>query len=160
MESGLFFFDSFRPVPLQQEYIGISEKNFWNNLNWVMKLHTKIVSQENQTRYSFCALKEGHIENGKGHELGAWAKRAKLFCSKRQCNDGNIGRTSWEHVDTNLKDIHHMVLVFIMLVSVKMIDALCELIPWWTIKVLVSTATLAWGVNLPAHCDYQRDPSL
>ena len=52
MESGLYFFDgSFRPVPLQQEYIGISEKKLLKQLKLSNEItYEKIVSQENQNQ--------------------------------------------------------------------------------------------------------------
>ena len=61
----------FIELPLQQEYIGISEKKLLKQPKLVVILYEKIVSQENQNQVLVFVPQEGHIENGKATRLGA-----------------------------------------------------------------------------------------
>uniref|UniRef100_A0A452IF54 Activating signal cointegrator 1 complex subunit 3 n=1 Tax=Gopherus agassizii TaxID=38772 RepID=A0A452IF54_9SAUR len=118
---GLFYFDnSFRPVPLEQTYVGITEKK---------------------------AIKRFQIMNEIVYE------KIMEHAGKNQ-----VGLTScWYFIvfllqNLELKDllpygfaIHHAGMTRVDRTLVE------DLFADKHIQVLVSTATLAWGVNLPAH---------
>ncbi|KAH6801139.1 U5 small nuclear ribonucleoprotein helicase [Perilla frutescens var. hirtella] len=103
-ETGLFFFDSsYRPVPLQQHYIGISERNFAARnelMNEICFNKKEVLKSRNRQLVQF-------FESAVGiHHAGML--RADRGLTERLFSEGLL-------------------------------------------KVLVCTATLAWGVNLPAH---------
>ncbi|KAI8902750.1 Sec63 Brl domain-containing protein [Globomyces pollinis-pini] len=159
IEKGLFFFDgSFRPCPLKQQYIGITEKKaikrlaLMNEIVYEKILEELAKNQDNQILV-FC------------HSRKETAKTAKAIRDLAIQNEtiGNILRSdaaSREILTTeaalvkseDLKDllpygfaIHHAGMTRADRTLVE------ELYADRNIPVLVSTATLAWGVNLPAH---------
>lgn len=54
-DAGLFFFDStYRPVPLAQQYIGISEKNYLARTELLNKIcYYKVIFLHNFAEFSF-----------------------------------------------------------------------------------------------------------
>jgi pre-mRNA-splicing helicase BRR2 len=157
-DTGLFFFDgSFRPVPLQQQYIGISERKAMKRMALSNEIaYEKIVGQSpgdqvlvfvhsrKDTVKTAKALRDMALERG---DLGH-------FVAQDGATQEILKEQATEHVqNVGLKDIlpygfgvHHAGLT-------KEDRTLCEdLFRDGRLQVLVSTATLAWGVNLPAHC--------
>lgn len=157
-ETGLFFFDSsYRPVPLAQQYIGISEHNFLARIELLNEIcYNKVVD----------SLRRGHQAMVFVHSRKDTGKTAEKLIELAGRNEG------WEHfeVDTThpqyefkkrevLKSknkevvqlfehgigIHHAG----MLRADRVLTE--RLFSEGLLKVLVCTATLAWGVNLPAH---------
>uniref|UniRef100_A0A8C2KRE3 Activating signal cointegrator 1 complex subunit 3 n=1 Tax=Cyprinus carpio TaxID=7962 RepID=A0A8C2KRE3_CYPCA len=114
---GLFYFDnSFRPVPLEQTYVGITEKK---------------------------AIKRFQIMNEIVYE------KIMEHAGK---NQGSASTEVLRTENLELKDllpysfaIHHAGMTRVDRTLVE------DLFADRHIQVLVSTATLAWGVNLPAH---------
>ena len=154
--AGLFFFDkSYRPVPLDQRFIGITE--------------TKAVRKMlllNEICYDQVALQAGKSQVlvfvHSRRETVKTAKALKETASTRQ----ELGRflreeSKSKEVLTKLADtaitqdlrellpfgfaVHHAGL------PVEDRRLVEDLFAGRHIQVLVSTATLAWGVNLPAH---------
>jgi pre-mRNA-splicing helicase BRR2 len=154
---GLFHFDgSYRPCPLRQEFIGVTDKKAIKQL---------------KTMNDVCYNKV--LENtAKGHQMLIFvhsrketAKTARYIRDKAVEMEtiGQILRSDAasrailaeeaENVDdAALKDImpygfgiHHAGL------SLEDRDSVASLFADGSIQVLVCTATLAWGVNLPAH---------
>lgn len=158
---GLFFFDnSFRPVPLQQQYIGITEKKAlkrfqlmneicYSKISTSLKQNAKdqilvFVHTRNETQKTAEAINALAVERGE----------ADLFVNENQPEAKEVlqseAETSVKHAA--LKEllpcgigIHHAGMVRSDRNLVE------DLFTQGYIKVLVSTATLAWGVNLPAH---------
>lgn len=157
-DKGLFYFDSsYRPVPLQQQYIGIMEKKALKRFALMNEIcYEKVMEQskfDNQvlifvhsrkeTAATARALRDLCIENDTLAEL-----------LKPQSASSEILQTE---VETNVQGddlkevlpygigIHHA--------GMKRSDrTLVEnLFADGHLQVLCSTSTLAWGVNLPAH---------
>jgi pre-mRNA-splicing helicase BRR2 len=155
---GLFHFDgSYRPCPLRQEFIGVTEKKPIKQLKTMNDVcYTKVmehVGKNNQQMIIFV------------HSRKETAKTAKYIRDKaiEMETIGEILRTdagsrailkeeSEAANDANLKDlmpygfgIHHAGM------SAADRESVEDLFAHGSLRVLVSTATLAWGVNLPAH---------
>lgn len=154
--SGLFYFDSsFRPVPLQQQFIGITEK----------KVLKKI-----QVMNEIC-YEKALLHAGKNqiliftHSRADTVKTAKALLDFATTNDtlskfvkddsasSEILKTESANAKSHeLRDllpfgfaVHHAGL---QRVDRSLVE---DLFADRHIQVLVSTATLAWGVNLPCH---------
>lgn len=155
---GLFYFDSsYRPVPLQQQYIGIMEKKAIKRFALMNEIcYEKVVEQaelDNQvlifvhsrkeTVSTAQALRDLFVEND---------TLSKLVRPNSASSEVLLEES--EKIDHNddLKEmlpygfgVHHA--------GMKRKDrSLVEnAFAAGHLKVLVSTSTLAWGVNLPAH---------
>lgn len=155
---GLFHFDgSFRPCPLRQEFIGITEKKAIKQLKLMNDItYTKVLEHVGANRNQMIIFVHSRKET---------AKTAK-FVRDKALEEETIGQilrsdagsrealsTEAESVtDRDLKDllpygfgIHHAGMSRPDRTSVE------DLFNDGLIQVLVCTATLAWGVNLPAH---------
>ncbi|OIT02200.1 dexh-box atp-dependent rna helicase dexh12 [Nicotiana attenuata] len=133
LKKGLFHFDnSYRPVPLAQQYIGITVKN---RLQRFHLMNDVCYGEARAIRDTACA-------NG---TLGKFLKEDSVT--------HEILQSQTELVKSNdLRDllpygfaIHHAGLDR---TDRQLVE---ELFADGHVQVLVSTATLAWGVNLPAH---------
>ncbi|PIA58140.1 hypothetical protein AQUCO_00500228v1 [Aquilegia coerulea] len=155
--TGLFFFDSsYRPVPLSQQYIGISEPNFVaRNLLLNEICYNKVVE----------SLKQGYQTMVFVHSRKDTGKTAKTLIERpRRMDEMNLFENDTHpqfelikrdvHKSTNREvvenfkfgiGIHHAG----MLRTDKNLTE--RLFADGLLKVLICTATLAWGVNLPAH---------
>ncbi|GAA6043916.1 hypothetical protein JCM8097_004108 [Rhodosporidiobolus ruineniae] len=155
-EKGLFYFDSsYRPCPLKQEIIGVTEKKAIKRYQVTNEIcYEKVlehagkdqiiifVHSRKETAKTARFLRDAAVEN----ETITQFLRADPATRE-------ILTTEAETVsDANLKDllpfgfaIHHA--------GMNRVDrSLVEdLFGDGRIQVLISTATLAWGVNLPAH---------
>lgn len=153
---GLFYFDSsWRPSPLKQEFVGITEKKAikrFQAMNEVAYEKTLEHAGKNQVLVFTHSRKET-------------AKTAKYIRDQAMENDTlskflpqsgasqEILNMEVEHVkDADLRDllrwgfgIHHAGMTR---PDRQLVE---DLFAGGHIQVLVSTATLAWGVNLPAH---------
>jgi pre-mRNA-splicing helicase BRR2 len=155
---GMFHFDgSFRPCPLRQEFIGITEKKAIKQLKTMNDItYTKVLEHVGTNRNQMIIFVHSRKET---------AKTAKYIRDKA-LEEETIGQilrsdagsrealtTEADSVnDRDLKDllpygfgIHHAGMSRPDRTSVE------DLFNDGLIQVLVSTATLAWGVNLPAH---------
>ncbi|GAV52508.1 hypothetical protein ZYGR_0AG04990 [Zygosaccharomyces rouxii] len=156
-DNGLFYFDSsFRPCPLSQQFCGVTEKSSLKKLNAMNETcHEKTLE----------AVKQGHQVIIFVYSRKETARTALWLIEKLSEND-NLGlirksdpasRKILETESDNVQDgqlkkiiqagigIHHAGLT-------KSDRSLSEdLFADGLLQVLVSTATLAWGVNLPAH---------
>jgi pre-mRNA-splicing helicase BRR2 len=155
-DKGLFYFDgTYRPCPLKQQYIGITERKAIKRFQLMNEItYEKVMEEagENQiivfvharkeTARTARALRDMALENDDITRL-----------LKDGSGSREVLQTECEVVkDQDLKEIlpysfgiHHAGMN-------KTDRALVEdLFADGHIQVLVSTATLAWGVNLPAH---------
>ncbi|CAM9812570.1 unnamed protein product [Ectocarpus sp. 6 AP-2014] len=155
-EKGLFYFDnSYRPVPLQQQYIGVTEKKAIKRFQLMNEIcYEKVMAQAGRNQVLIFV-----------HSRAETAKTAKAlrdmtvdrdtvtsFMKEDSASAEILKEMAAEAKNEDLKDvlgysfaIHHAGLP-------KGDRQLVEdLFQDKHIQVLVSTATLAWGVNLPAH---------
>lgn len=155
---GLFHFDgTYRPCPLKQEFIGVTDKKAIKQLKTMNDIcYNKVLEQVGQRKNQMLIFVHSRKET---------AKTAKYIRDKALEMEtiGQILRSDAasraileeeaESVDDpSLKDlmpyglgIHHAGL------SLADRDSVQALFADGSIQVLVCTATLAWGVNLPAH---------
>ncbi|KAL5015950.1 hypothetical protein ScPMuIL_005539 [Solemya velum] len=153
---GLFFFDnSFRPVPLEQQFIGITEKKAVKRFQIMNEIvYEKVMEHAGKNQ----VLVFVHSRK----ETGKTARAIRDMCLEKDTlglflKEGSasteILRTEAEQVkNLELKDllpygfaIHHAGMTKVDRTLVE------DLFADRHIQVLVSTSTLAWGVNLPAH---------
>ncbi|MCD7464095.1 DExH-box ATP-dependent RNA helicase DExH12 [Datura stramonium] len=156
LKKGLFHFDnSYRPVPLAQQYIGITVKKplqrfqlmndvCYEKVIGVAGKHQVLifVHSRKETSKTARAIRDTALAND---TLGKFLKEDSLTRELLQ--------SQTELVKSNdLKDllpygfaIHHAGLVR---TDRQLVE---DLFADGHVQVLVSTATLAWGVNLPAH---------
>lgn len=156
IDKGLFFFDnSYRPVPLEQQYVGVTEKKAIKRF----QVMNEVVYEKTMDRAGkFQVLVFVHSRK----ETGKTARALRDMCLERDTlgqflrEDSasmEVLRSESEQVkNLELKDllpygfaIHHAGMARVDRALVE------DLFADKHIQVLVSTATLAWGVNLPAH---------
>ena len=154
---GLFFFDSrFRPIPLSQQFIGVKSLKTMQALGdmniicyekctEMLRIGKQVmvfVHARNATTRTAMVLRE--MAQQKGH-MG-------LFLADKSMEQANAMRTMAKSRNKQLNELFQSGLAFHHagmlrgdrnLVEKYFADGL--------VKVLVCTATLAWGVNLPAH---------
>ncbi|GAA5998703.1 ATP-dependent RNA helicase BRR2 [Rhodotorula paludigena] len=155
-EKGLFYFDSsYRPCPLKQEFIGVTEKKAIKRYQVTNEIcYEKVLEHAGKDQIIIFV-----------HSRKETAKTARFLRDTAVENETitqflradpatrEILTTEAESVkDANLKDllpfgfgIHHAGMNRVDRTLVE------DLFNDGRIQVLVSTATLAWGVNLPAH---------
>ncbi|KAJ9088373.1 Pre-mRNA-splicing helicase BRR2 [Entomophthora muscae] len=154
-KSGLFEFDSsFRPCPLRQQFIGITEKKAIKRFQAMNEVcYTKVMDQagKNQTLVFVHSRKETARTAQALRDMAVEAGTITEFLPESSSkeileNDADAIK------DAALKDllpygfaIHHAGMARADRTAVE------DLFREGHIQVLVSTATLAWGVNLPAH---------
>ncbi|XP_045506046.1 putative U5 small nuclear ribonucleoprotein 200 kDa helicase isoform X2 [Colias croceus] len=155
-EKGLFYFDnSFRPVALEQQYIGVTEKKALKRFQ-VMNDIVYEKAMEHAGRNQILVFVHSRKETGKT------ARAIRDMCLEKDTlghflREGSASvevlRTEAEQVkNPELREllpygfaIHHAGMSRVDRTLVE------DLFADRHIQVLVSTATLAWGVNLPAH---------
>ncbi|KAK3060469.1 hypothetical protein LTS18_008484, partial [Coniosporium uncinatum] len=155
---GLFHFDgSYRPCPLKQEFIGVTDKKAIKQLKTMNDVcYTKVLEQVGQQRNQMLIFVHSRKETAKtakyirdkALEMETIGQVLRSDAASRE-----ILREEAEGVqNAELKDImpygfgiHHAGMSRADRTSVE------ELFADGSLQVLVCTATLAWGVNLPAH---------
>lgn len=156
-DDGLFYFDaSYRPCPLAQQFVGITEKKSLKKYQAMNEAcYDKVVETLSEDQQAIVFV----------HSRKDTAKTAKYIVDRLK-EEGQLdkliptttgGQEILRQETTNAKSeglkavlskgfgIHHA--------GMKRQDrsTVEDLFAQGYIKVLVSTATLAWGVNLPAH---------
>ncbi|XP_048003797.1 putative U5 small nuclear ribonucleoprotein 200 kDa helicase [Leguminivora glycinivorella] len=155
-KEGLFHFDnSFRPVALEQQYIGVTEKKALKRFQ-VMNDIVYEKTMEHAGRNQILVFVHSRKETGKT------ARAIRDMCLEKDTlgqflREGSAStevlRTEADQVkNPELREllpygfaIHHAGMSRVDRTLVE------DLFADRHIQVLVSTATLAWGVNLPAH---------
>ncbi|KAF3840310.1 hypothetical protein F7725_019027 [Dissostichus mawsoni] len=154
---GLFFFDSrFRPVPLGQTFVGVKATNKIQQLHDMEEIcYNKVLEQVKDghqvmvfvhARNATVRTAMGLIEMAKNHgEIG-------FFQPNQGADYGHCEKQIQRSRNKEMKEmfpegfgIHHAG----MLRSDR--SMMESMFSKGYLKVLVCTATLAWGVNLPAH---------
>lgn len=156
-EKGLFYFDnSFRPVPLQQQYIGITEKKALKRFQLMNEIcYEKVLQHAGRNQVLiFCHSRAETAKTARALRDMAVESDALSQFIREDSASKEILREEAETAAKNpdLKDllpcgfaIHHAGMVRSDRTLVE------DLFADKHIQVLCCTATLAWGVNLPAH---------
>ena len=155
---GLFYFgDIFRPVPLQKHFIGVRGKpgSQTSKMNLDKVAYEKVIDlvrHGHQVMVFVHARRDTALTARKLYDLAMVAGEADLLdCSAEQGWDAariDVGRSKSKEIREffdNGMSVHHAG----MLRSDRNLAE--RLFGEGLIKVLCCTATLAWGVNLPAY---------
>lgn len=155
-KDGIFYFDSsYRPCPLAQQFIGVNEKRPIKR----MQLMNDIVYEKVMERAGKCQIlvfvhsRKDTVKTAKAIRDAAIAGEAiGTFLSQSTSSRNELAAVAEVSKSSDLKDLlpygfatHHAGMARADRNAVE------ELFAAGHIQVLVSTATLAWGVNLPAH---------
>eukprot|EP00118_Oscarella_pearsei_P003355 m.13994 g.13994 ORF g.13994 m.13994 type:complete len:2136 (+) comp25397_c0_seq1:78-6485(+) len=153
---GLFFFDnSFRPVPLEQTFVGITEKKALKKFQLMNEIVFDKV-MEHAGKNQVLVFVHSRKETGKTaravRDMCVDRDTIGQFMREESASTEVLKSEAEQTKNTELKDllpfgfaIHH---AGMSRVDRTLIE---DLFADRHIQVLVSTATLAWGVNLPAH---------
>ena len=156
--NGLYHFDgSYRPCPLRQEFIGITEKKAIKQLKTMNDVcYTKVMEQVGQNKQQLLIFVHSRKETAKtakyikdkALEMETIGQILRSDAASREI----LEEESAQVMDRDLKElmpygfgIHHAGMSRSDRSSVE------DLFADGSLQVLVCTATLAWGVNLPAH---------
>eukprot|EP00271_Cylindrocystis_brebissonii_P012705 TRINITY_DN317_c0_g1_i1.p1 TRINITY_DN317_c0_g1~~TRINITY_DN317_c0_g1_i1.p1 ORF type:complete len:2233 (-),score=420.67 TRINITY_DN317_c0_g1_i1:1930-8628(-) len=156
IKRGLFFFDNtYRPCPLAQQYIGISIKKPLQRFQLMNEIcYEKVMEAAGKHQVLiFCHSRKETAKTAKAIRDMALAKDTLGRFLKEDSATRLMLQEEAENMKSlDLKDllpygfaIHHAGLSRTDRTLVE------DLFSDKRIQVLVSTATLAWGVNLPAH---------
>ncbi|RNA15787.1 U5 small nuclear ribonucleo helicase -like protein [Brachionus plicatilis] len=160
LERGLFFFDNtYRPVPLEQQYIGITEKKALKRFQIMNELVYEKVMESVANKSQVLVFVHSRKETAKT------ARALRDQCIDKETIVDLVKSTASMEILKNeseqvkngeLKEllpygfaIHHAGMNRVDRTLVE------DLFADRHIQVLVSTSTLAWGVNLPAHTGTQ-----
>ncbi|CCG83995.1 protein of unknown function [Taphrina deformans PYCC 5710] len=156
-DKGIFYFDqSYRPCPLKQEFIGITEKKpikklqVMNTVCYEKVLET--VSKQNQVLVFVHSRKETYktarFIRDQALENDTIQRILKSDAASREI----LTREAEAVKDAGLRELLPYGLAMHHAGMSKADRTTAEdLFAEGLVQVLVSTATLAWGVNLPAH---------
>ena len=155
-KKGLFYFDaSFRPCPLQQQFIGVTEKKAIKRYQVMNEVcYEKVLDQagKNQTLVFVHSRKETAKTAKFIRDMAIDKETITHFVKPEGATREILLEEANNVKDPNLKDllqfgfgIHHAGMAREDRGLVE------ELFADGHLQVLVCTATLAWGVNLPAH---------
>lgn len=156
--NGIFHFDgSYRPCPLRQEFIGVTDKKAIKQLKIMNDVcYTKVMEQVGTNKQQMLIFVHSRKETAKtakfirdkALELETIGQILRSDAASREV----LTEEADGVVDRDLKDlmpygfgIHHAGMSRADRSSVE------DLFADGMLQVLVCTATLAWGVNLPAH---------
>lgn len=156
-ERGLFFFDhSYRPVPLQMQYIGITERNAFKRFQLQNEICYEKALVQRRNGNQMLIFVHSRAETGKTAKALRDLALEHDELSNFVREGGATQEILREEVDAvknaDLKDvltygmaIHHAGMAR---TDRELVE---DLFADGHIAVLCTTATLAWGVNLPAH---------
>lgn len=155
-KEGLFFFDnSYRPVPLEQQFIGITEKKAVKRFQLMNDIvYEKVI--EHAGKNQVLVFVHSRKETGKTaraiRDMCLEKDTLGLFLKEGSASTEVLRREAEQVKNFELKDllpygfaIHHAGMTKVDRTLVE------DLFSDRHVQVLVSTSTLAWGVNLPAH---------
>jgi pre-mRNA-splicing helicase BRR2 len=153
---GLFYFDaSYRPCGLQQQFIGVTEKKAIKRYQIMNEVcYEKVLDQagQNQTLVFVHSRKETAKTAKFLRDMAVEKETIALFVKANAATREILTDEAGNVKDPNLRDllpfgfaIHHAGM------SREDRGLVEDLFADGAIQVLVCTATLAWGVNLPAH---------
>ena len=156
-EKGLFFFDhSYRPVPLQMQYIGITERNAFRRFQLQNEICYDKAFIQRQNGNQLLIFVHSRAETGKTakalRDLALERDELSSFVRDGGPTQEILREESAGVKNADLKEvlqygfaIHHAGM------GREDRELVEDLFADRHIAVLCTTATLAWGVNLPAH---------
>ncbi|KAG8095958.1 hypothetical protein GUJ93_ZPchr0013g36564 [Zizania palustris] len=156
-DTGLFYFDSsYRPVPLAQQYIGISERDYTKRSEQFNTLcYEKVVESIKQGHQALVFV---HTRKDTGKtartliDLAANAGQLELFSNASHPQYSLIKKDVSKAKSREVAEFFESGFGIHNAGMIRSDRSLMErLFADGLLKVLVCTATLAWGVNLPAH---------
>ncbi|KAL1337994.1 DExH-box ATP-dependent RNA helicase DExH14 [Arachis hypogaea] len=156
-DTGLFFFDSsYRPVPLAQQYIGISEPNFTARNELLNDIcYKKVVDSIRQGHQAMVFVHSRKDTTKTAEKLVELARRSEdleLFGNDTHPQFNLMKKEVIKSRNRNLVELFEYGMGVHHAGMLRADRGLTErLFSEGLLKVLVCTATLAWGVNLPAH---------
>jgi len=156
-EKGLFFFDhSYRPVPLQMQYVGITERNAFKRFQLQNEICYEKAMVQRKNGNQMLIFVHSRAEAGKTAKAlrDIALERDELSYFVRD-GGGTSEILSEESTDVQNADLKNVLQYGFAIHHAGMARADRELVEDLFasrhIAVLCTTATLAWGVNLPAH---------
>lgn len=156
LNSGLFYFDaSFRPVPLEQHFIGVKGKGKESLINMNRQCFEKLQEQVEHMHQVMIFV----------HSRKDTVKTAKAMCQiieeegvfgQYECSMLPVfGNAQRDFNSSHNRELQELFPKGFAVHHAGMSRSDRTLVEKWfaagAIQVLVCTATLAWGVNLPAH---------
>lgn len=158
MKTGLFHFDgSFRPCPLKQEFVGVTDRKAIKQLKTMNDVtYNKVIEHVGTNRNQMLIFVHSRKETAKtaryirdkALEMDTINQILRHDAGSREI----LNEAASQATDKDLTDIlpygfgiHHAGMSRADRTDVE------DLFARGAIQVLVCTATLAWGVNLPAH---------
>ncbi|KHN74055.1 Putative U5 small nuclear ribonucleoprotein helicase [Toxocara canis] len=152
----LFYFDnSYRPVPLEQQYIGITEKKALKRFQAMNEVvYDKVmehagksqvlifVHSRKETAKTAKAIRDACLEKD---TLSAFMREGSASTEILRSEASQVANADLRDLIPYGFAIHHAGMTRVDRTLVE------DLFADRHLQVLVSTATLAWGVNLPAH---------
>ena len=153
---GLFFFDnSYRPCPLKQQFVGITEKKAIKRFNLMNEItYEKVLAEAGKNQMLiFVHSRKETVKTAKAIRDMFIGNETIGDLLRQDAASREILQTEADTTkNTDLQDLlpygfaaHHAGMSRVDRTLVE------ELFADGHVQVLVSTATLAWGVNLPAH---------
>ena len=170
-DKGLFFFDhSYRPVPLQMQYIGITERNAFKRVQLQNEICYEKAIDQRRERHQLLIFVHSRAECGKTakalRDIAIGRDELSMFLRDGSASQEILHEESTTVKNADLKDvlpngfaIHHAGM------AQEDRELVEDLFADRHISVLCCAATRAWGVNLPAHAVIIRgtqiyDPSI
>lgn len=162
-DKGLFFFDhSFRPVPLQMQYVGVTERNAFKRFQLQNEICYDKALVQRRNGNQMLIFVHSRAETGKT------AKALRDFALERDelSNFVRDGGATQEILREELATVKNADLKEVLPYGFAIHhagmgredrEAVEDLFADRHIAVLCTTATLAWGVNLPVSCHYSLD---
>eukprot|EP00956_Cyclotella_meneghiniana_P043106 scaffold253032_cov96-Cyclotella_meneghiniana.AAC.4 len=156
-EKGMFFFDhSYRPVPLQMQYIGITERNAFRRFQLQNEVCYEKATLQRKNGNQMLIFVHSRAETGKTakalRDIALERDQLSLFVKEGGATEEILREELSTVKNADLKDvlpfgfaIHHAGMAR---PDRELVE---DLFADGHIGVLCCTATLAWGVNLPAH---------
>ncbi|KAI9903001.1 hypothetical protein N3K66_002353 [Trichothecium roseum] len=158
VNKGLYHFDgSYRPCPLRQEFVGVTDRKPIKQLKAMNDVtYNKVMDHVGKNRNQMIIFVHSRKETAKtARYVRDKAVELETINNILRHDAGSrevLNEASSQATDADLKDIlpygfgiHHAGMSRADRTDVE------DLFARGAIQVLVSTATLAWGVNLPAH---------
>ncbi|KAK3182245.1 Pre-mRNA-splicing helicase BRR2 [Lecanicillium sp. MT-2017a] len=158
VDSGLFHFDgTFRPCPLRQEFVGVTDRKAIKQLKTMNDVtYNKVIEHVGTNRNQMLIFVHSRKETAKTAKyIRDKALEMETINQILRHDAGSrevLQEAASQATDRDLKDllphgfgIHHAGMNRMDRTDVE------DLFARGAIQVLVCTATLAWGVNLPAH---------
>ncbi|EAS04385.2 small nuclear ribonucleoprotein helicase (macronuclear) [Tetrahymena thermophila SB210] len=159
---GMFFFDhTYRPVPLQQSFIGISEKKAAKRMlltNEILYQKVEQRASKDQPLFIFVHSRRDTVKTANFLRQQAYQMNELNKFVEEGSNAEEILKKAAENIQN--KDLKEMIVQGFAVHHAGLSRDDRDIVEnlffqnryQKTIKVLVCTATLAWGVNMPASC--------